>query len=536
MDAATTDVAKTLCRGQLGLHAPLVHVEVHLASGLPSFAIVGLPAAAVRESKQRVRAAIENCGFEFPAGRITVNLAPADLPKDGGRFDLPIALGILLASRQIAARGAERPGAAPREFYGELGLDGRLKPVKGLLLAAAQAADARHEMLVPRANVAEARFALSDDAVLAAANLLEACAVVRGERPPAGGGAPRSASQTNARAPAVSDLSDVRGQYLAKRALLVAAAGSHSLLLCGPPGSGKTLLAQRLPGLLPPLTRAEALESAMIASASAAGFDPRSFGVRPFRAPHHTASAHAIVGGGPQAQPGEASLAHRGVLFLDELPEFDRRVLEALREPLESGLVAVSRARMRAQYPAAFQLVAAMNPCPCGYLGDAVTPCRCTPGQIERYRARVSGPLLDRIDLHVEVARVSAADLGMARERAVPSEPATRFQRVTRLGAVTRLEAEGSAGAAARVASARARQMQRAGKLNRDLSAPELDGLARLTRAASRLLEEAFDRLQLTARSYHRLLRVARTIADLEGSGAVEPPHAAEAVQLCRGL
>ncbi|MGH8258403.1 MAG: YifB family Mg chelatase-like AAA ATPase, partial [Steroidobacteraceae bacterium] len=402
------DVATTLCRGQLGLHAPLVQVEVHLASGLPVFSIVGLPAAAVRESKQRVRAAIENCGFEFPAGRITVNLAPADLPKEGGRFDLPIALGILLASRQVTPRDPEptRRAPPPREFYGELSLTGELKPVRGLLLAAAHAAQARHEILVPRANASEAQVVARADALLAADHLLEACAVMRGEQP-----APFARSPARRPAGPIPDLTDIRGQYQAKRALVVAAAGSHSLLLSGPPGSGKTMLAQRLPGLLPPLDETEALRSAMIASASAGGFDPRSFGSRPFRSPHHTASAHAIIGGGPQARPGEASLAHHGVLFLDELPEFDRRVLEGLREPLESGVVAISRTRMQAQYPAAFQLVAAMNPCPCGYLGDSVTECRCTPAQIERYRARVSGPLLDRIDLHVEVPRVPASEL-----------------------------------------------------------------------------------------------------------------------------
>jgi len=512
-------VATTLCRAQVGLHAPLVQVEVHLGSGLPVFAIVGLPAAAVRESKQRVRAAIENCGFEFPAGRITVNLAPADLPKEGGRFDLPIALGILLASGQVSSQAPrERGESSAREFYGELSLSGELKPVKGVLLAAAHAAQARHEMLVPRANAGEARVVARAEAVVGADHLLEACGVLRGERPPRCAesmieramGAPPSSERAPEHA---LDLRDVRGQYQAKRALVIAAAGGHSLLLTGPPGSGKTMLAQRLPGLLPPLTTAEALESAMIASASAAGFDPRSFGFRPFRAPHHTASAHAIVGGGSQARPGEASLAHHGVLFLDELPEFDRRVLDALREPLESGVIAVSRARMHASYPAAFQLVAAMNPCPCGYLGDAINECRCTPGQIDRYRARVSGPLLDRIDLHVEVARVPVTDLG----------------------ASAAAHDESTASAAARVARARTRQIERAGKLNRDLAASELDAV-RLSPSARRLLEEAFDRLRLTARSYHRVLRVARTIADVERSDSIEPPHVAEAVQLRRGL
>ncbi|MGH8221216.1 MAG: YifB family Mg chelatase-like AAA ATPase, partial [Steroidobacteraceae bacterium] len=503
-------VATTLCRAQIGLHAPLVHVEVHLGSGLPFFAIVGLPAAAVRESKQRVRAAIENCGFEFPSGRITVNLAPADLPKEGARFDLAIALGILQASGQIAPEpGTGRDAARRRELYGELSLSGAVKPVKGLLLAAAQASEARHDILIPRSNVGEARFALNEEAMLAVDHLLEACAALRGERLP-----PCAATAVARLAPSALDLQDVRGQYRGKRALIVAAAGSHSLLLSGPPGAGKTMLAQRLPGLLPALTRAEALEAAKVASASAEGFDSRRFGVRPFRAPHHTASAHAVIGGGPHAQPGEVSLAHRGILFLDELPEFDRRVLEALREPLESGAVAVSRAQAHAHYPAAFQLIAAMNPCACGYLGDEAAECRCTAGQIERYRARVSGPLLDRIDLHVSVARVAASELG--------APAAAR-------------EGESTASAAAHVACARSRQLERAGKLNRDLTAAEL-GSVRLASGARALLEQAFEQLRLTARSFHGVLRVARTIADLEASEWIEPPHAAEAVQLRRGL
>jgi len=503
-------VATTLCRAQIGLNAPLVQVEVHLASGLPVFAIVGLPAAAVRESKQRVRAAIENCGFAFPAGRITVNLAPADLPKEGARFDLAIALGILQASGQIASESAADSGAGRRrELYGELSLSGALKPVKGLLLAAAEAREARHEILIPRSNAGEARVAVRPEAMLAVDHLLEACAALRGERP-----SPCAASEIARRVPPALDLRDVRGQYGAKRALIIAATGAHSLVLCGPPGAGKTMLAQRLPGLLPPLERAEALEVAKIASASAAGFDSRAFGTRPFRAPHHTASAHAIIGGGPHAQPGEVSLAHRGVLFLDELTEFDRRVLESLREPLESGAVSVSRARVHAHYPAAFQLVAAMNPCACGYLGDELTECRCTPGQIERYRTRVSGPLLDRIDLHVTVARVASSELGAIQPSSAD---------------------ESTASAAARVARARTRQLNRSGKLNRHLTAAEL-GCVRIGSAARRLLDQAFEQLRLTARSYHGVLRVARTIADLEESESIEPSHVAEAVQFRRGL
>jgi magnesium chelatase family protein len=498
--------ATTLCRGQLGLEAPLVHVEVNLGGGLPTFIIVGLPEAAVRESKERVRAALENCGFEFPAGRITVNLAPADLPKEGGRFDLAIAVGILVASGQMV------PGApassAPCELYGELGLSGELKPVRGLLPAAVRAVQAGHRMLVPVGNAEDALIVVNRAAVRASKHLLEVCACLRGENT----SVPPLPRRPSAPARGTPSLADVRGQHQAKRALIIAAAGAHSLLLRGPPGSGKSMLAQRLPALLPPLTRAEALEVAMIASVSVAGFDPRSFGNRPFRSPHHTASAPAIVGGGVRALPGEASLAHHGVLFLDELPEFDREALEALREPLESGTVALSRARVRAHYPAAFQLVAAMNPCPCGYLGDLAVACRCTPRQIERYRTRVSGPLLDRIDLHIEVARVPAGELCRNESDEVGSS------------------------VSAQVVRARALQLARAGKLNRDLTPEELLRQARVTPAARELMKAVFDQLSLTARSYHRVLRVARTIADLEESEAVEPPHVAEAVQLRRGL
>jgi magnesium chelatase family protein len=497
-------VAATYCRGQFGLHAPLVQVEVNLGSGLPMFSIVGLPAAVVRESKDRVRAALTNCGFEFPAGRVTVNLAPADLPKEGGRFDLPIALGILLASGQLS-----RARASKQEFYGELGLTGELKPVKGLLLAAASAAEAGHELIVPMANAGEALQA-TPAGVRAASHLLQVCAHVRGETILPRFGSPIGVSVRPEARPA--NLADVRGQATAKRALAIAAAGSHGLLLVGPPGAGKSMLAQRLPRLLPPLTQSEALEVAMIASVSAAGFDARTFGVRPFRAPHHTASAHAIVGGGPRACPGEASLAHRGVLFMDELPEFDRRVLEALREPLETGTIAIARARVQAQYPAAFQLVAAMNPCPCGFLGDSRGDCRCTPAQVQAYRAKISGPLLDRIDLHVEVERVPLRELAAPR---VLSEECDDIQKA--------------------VLSARERQLRRAGKLNGRLMSAELESSV-LAAGARPLLERAFEQLRLTARSYQAVLRVGLTIADLARSDRIEPEHIAEAIQLRRAM
>jgi magnesium chelatase family protein len=513
-------IAATYCRGQLGLTAPLVQVEVNLGAGLPVFSIVGLPATAVKESKERVRAALTNSGFEFPAGRITVNLAPADLPKEGGRFDLPIALGILLASRQVL-EVAGAGGSLPREFYGELSLSGELLPVRGLTLAAAHAAQEGHEIIVPLANVRDTRI-VRHGRTLGARSLLDVCAHLRGEqrgRPAirTSGLARLSAAARPAPVLPAPDLADVRGQQLPKRALVIAAAGFHSLLMSGPPGSGKTMLAQRLLGLLPALSPAEALEVATIVSVSSLESGVNSYGRRPFRAPHHTASANAVVGGGPHARPGEISLAHRGVLFLDELPEFDRRVLETLREPLENRTVVISRARLQAQYPAAFQLIAAMNPCACGYLGDSSGRCRCTPGQVEAYRARISGPLLDRIDLFVEVPRVPVAEIAGA----VPAAGAP--------------PAETSADAARLVAGARLRQLALRGCLNGELPQSQLQGVARLAPAASQLLQQVFERLGLTARSYHRVLRVALTIADLEQSDVIAAAHVAEAVQLRRG-
>jgi magnesium chelatase family protein len=499
-------LAKVACRVQIGLDSPLVQVEVSIGAGLPTFSIVGLPATVVKESKERVRAALTNSNFEFPAGHITVNLSPAELPKEGGRFDLPIALGILLASGQIT--GA--PHAAATEFYGELGLGGELKPVRGLLLAAANAAQQGHELVIPRANAEEVRLA-SRMPVRAADHLLEVCGHVAGTSPLPDYDSDRTRRLgTSVAAPRSSpDLRDVRGQFYAKRALVIAAGGGHSMLMIGPPGSGKSMLAQRLPGLLPTLSTAESLEVASIASVSAAGFDENSYGRRPFRAPHHTASAPALVGGGSRARPGEASLAHHGVLFLDELPEFPRATLEALREPLESGVVCVSRAAVQAHYPAAFQLIAAMNPCPCGHEGDPSASCNCTPTEVRRYRAKISGPLLDRIDMHVEVPHIALSEFDDEADRG-----------------------ETSASAAARVAHARHLQLARQGVCNARLPDSQVECLCRPDKPGCHVLDLAMKRLGLSARARGRILKVARTIADLDGEESLTASHISQAIML----
>jgi magnesium chelatase family protein len=498
--------ARVACRAQVGLAAPLVHVEVSLAPGLPAFCIVGLPAMVVREAKERVRAALLNSRFEFPAGRITVNLAPADLPKEGGRFDLPIAIGVLLASRQLDGERAA-VGAAACEFYGELGLTGELKSVPGLLPAAAQARAAGHELIVPRANAAEASAA-APQRVRAADHLLDVCAHLSGGRL-LGSNEPPGTSARGAADGARLDLADVRGQAHAKRALLIAAAGAHSLLFIGPPGCGKSMLAQRLPGLLPPLTGSEALEVAAIASVSAAGSGGVPCAARPFRAPHHSATVAALVGGGARARPGEVSLAHRGVLFLDELPEFGRGVLEALREPLETGVIQVARAALQTQYPAEFQLIAAMNPCPCGNRGDPARSCRCTPAVVRRYHARLSGPLLDRLDLQVEVPRLAGAEFDAPPGEAIDSAMGAQL-----------------------AGQARALQLARAGLCNARLDEAQVGRWCVPDAAGRRVLEAAMRRLKLSGRARSRVLKVARTIADLEERPVIGAAQVGEAVML----
>ena len=502
-------------RALLGLEAKPVCVEVHLANGLPSFTLVGLAETEVKEARERVRSAIQNTGLEFPGNkRITVNLAPADLPKDSGRFDLPIALGILAASGQIDASKLKG-----YEFAGELSLGGDLRPVRGALamsLALAtqtqQVAGPLPRLVLPESSAQEAAL-VPDAEIYQARHLLD---VVRqflpGEAAPEilDGWSRVTTAERQGHAH-YADMADVKGQAAARRALEIAAAGGHSVLMMGAPGSGKSMLAQRFAGLLPAMTTSEALESAAVASLGGR-FSLDKWAVRPTCAPHHTASAVALVGGGSPPRPGEISLAHRGVLFLDELPEFPRAALEALREPLESGTITISRAAHRAEFPACFQLIAAMNPCPCGYLGSSLRACRCSPDQVARYQGKLSGPLLDRIDLHVEVGALAAHEL-------INTPPGESTQAIR-----------------IRVTGARARAIERQGSTNQALNGQAIDAQCKLDPAAAKFLNTAATRLGWSGRSIHRCLKVARTIADLTGAGTVQVSHVAEAVQYRRAL
>lgn len=492
-------VAVVTSRALNGMSAPEVVVEAHLANGLPAFTLVGLPETEVKEARDRVRAAIQNARYEFPARRITVNLAPADLPKESGRFDLPIALAILAASGQIPADKFRHA-----EFAGELALTGELRPVRGALAMALATRAAQRQLVLPAASAAEAALA-SGIETLGAASLLDVCAWLAGQTSLI---APEPG--ISHRAPDYPDFADVKGQSATKRALEVAAAGSHSLLMAGSPGTGKSMLAARFPGILPAMDETEALEAAAVASLNG-GFRVEHWQRRPFRSPHHTASAVALVGGGGNPRPGEISLAHHGVLFLDELPEFSRQVLEVLREPLETGRITISRAARQADFPARFQLIAAMNPCPCGYLGHPTQACRDTPDQIARYRARISGPLLDRIDIQINVPALTQDELMQAGT------------------------GESSATIRDRVQAARDRQIARQGKPNAALGPQEIDRLCSLDAAGETLLKQAIARLNLSARGYHRVLRLARSVADLAGSDAITSAHLAEAIQYRRG-
>jgi magnesium chelatase family protein len=487
-------------RGCTGVEAPLITVEVHLSGGLPSMHMVGLPETAVKESKDRVRSALLNSGFKWPQSRITISLAPAELPKEGGGFDLPIALGILAASQQIPET---RFGDC--EFLGELSLNGELRPVRGVLPAAIRSRDNNRTLVVPAVNAAEAALVKGGEK-LYGASLLDIANWISG-----GQALASCEPQPRSRPPKLPDLCDVIGLPGPKRALEVAAAGNHHLLMAGPPGTGKTLLASRLPGILPPMTEAESLEVAALASISHTGLDHQLWGIRPFRTPHHSCSSVALAGGGSRPRPGEVSLAHNGVLFLDELPEYGRHTLEILREPIESGRIVISRAARQATFPARFQLIAAMNPCPCGLSGDESGRCMCSAEQIQRYRSKVSGPLLDRIDIQVEVLRPETSILS------TPTDNIETSKKVRE-----------------RVIASRWIQMKRTGKPNAMLSNGELKRFCHIEGDTLQLLEQAAEKLYLSPRACHRILKVARTIADLDRAEHIGSGHLAEAISFRR--
>lgn len=498
-------IAKLNSRALTGMAAPQVIVEVHVASGLPSFSIVGLPDTEIKESRDRVRSAIQNSGFDFPARRITVNLAPADLPKDSSRYDLPIALGILIAA------GLVKPQQAMDnlEFAGELALDGNLRPVKGVLAMAFGISENNRQFILPEQNITEAAI-IESITVYGASCLKQVIAHL--EDTTAINAAPQHLPDLDLQLESLGDFSDVKGQIAVKKALEIAAAGRHSLLMIGTPGSGKSMLASRISSILPELSATEAISTASLHSLSTQGFNPSSWGLPPFRHPHHTISSAALVGGSSNPKPGEISLAHNGVLFLDELPEFDRKVLEVLREPLETKKISISRAQNKVEYLADFQLLAAMNPCPCGNSGHPQKICRCSSEQINRYRAKISGPLLDRIDIVVEVPALLPAEL----QGLNSGEPSALIKQ--------------------RVRVARDRQLQRQQKLNYQLTNPEIEKFCQLDSDGEHLLQQMIERQGLSARSYYRQLKLARTIADLANSPQIQIKHLAQASQYKRGL
>jgi len=492
------NVAIIYSRAQDGINAPLVTVEVHLSRGLPSFSIVGLPETTVKESKERVRSAILNNQFEFPLSRITINLAPADLPKEGGRFDLPIALGILIASGQLPTEGIK-----DHEVIGELSLTGELRAITGVLPVSIAIKKSKRSLILPIKNADEAAI-VNGASCKPASHLLEVCAHISGTS--------LLQKYERTKIPNLTqydvDLEDIYGHEHAKRTLEIAAAGRHNLLMIGPPGSGKTMLAERMPTIMPLMTEEQALESAAIASISRHGFSSSNWKQRIIRAPHHSASAVALVGGGSHPKPGEISLAHNGILFLDELPEFDRKVLEVLREPLESGRIVISRAANQVEYPAKFQLVAAMNPCPCGYLGDKSSRCRCTEDQINRYQQKISGPLMDRIDMVIEVHSIPNAIINQTKTD----------------------KSESSLDIKKRVINAFNKQLERSGSANSELKTADIEKYCKLSNSDKILLQTATTKLGLSGRAIHRVMKVARTIADISNSELILTQHLSEAL------